>query len=348
MYLSNMKIGYVPYSPTFEQPGDRRRFVHYARSRGIDFEIADPSKRYDVVVLSERADISIWGNYPHGKLVFDLIDSYLAVERTDIKGWLRGTAKFLTRQSKYFQFNYWRAIEQMCRRSAAVICTTEEQARDIVPFCPNTHIVLDAHGMVARQVKSDYRAGTPFRLVWEGLPHTLDSLQIVSPVIKRIARTYPLEIHVVTDMEYLRYLGRFGRAKTSGILSRFLPEAILHEWREETCAQIIQSCDLALIPLCLSDPFSAGKPENKLLLLWKMGMPVVTSATPAYRRAMGRAGVDLCCVDEMDWERALLRCIENESFRREVAASGHMEANTRYSEENNLLAWDNVFRSILA
>ncbi len=54
------RIGYVPYNPTLKAPGDRRRFVAYAQARNLPFELARFDERYDVVILSEVADISIW------------------------------------------------------------------------------------------------------------------------------------------------------------------------------------------------------------------------------------------------------------------------------------------------
>ena len=38
--VDNLSIGYAPYSSDFSAPGDRRRFVYYANSKAIDFEIA--------------------------------------------------------------------------------------------------------------------------------------------------------------------------------------------------------------------------------------------------------------------------------------------------------------------
>ena len=99
-----MKIGYVPYSSSLDMPGDRRRFVFYAETKGLTFEIADPSKKYDVVVLSERADLSVWSRYRHAKIVFDLIDSYLAIPQSDVRGLLRGVSKFAFRQTKWARF----------------------------------------------------------------------------------------------------------------------------------------------------------------------------------------------------------------------------------------------------
>lgn len=344
--LAQLRIGYVPYSNALDRPGDRRRFVYYANKRGIRFEIADPAKEYDLVILSARADISFWSRYSNAKLVYDLIDSYLAIPRTDLKGWLRGLFKFLSGQSRYLQLDHWRAIGNMCASADAVVCSTEEQRRDILRFCSNVHVILDAHLGVTRAVKSDYSAGQPFRLVWEGLPQTLGSLALIRPVLDQLRTRYPIEVHIVSDREFLRYMGQFGNTSTLEMAQRILPGACFHEWRETDCADIICSCDLAVIPLALADPFSAGKPENKLLLFWRMAMPVVTSATPAYMRAMQAAGINLTAKDEADWLAALERLLGDEEARREAGTLGKAYVDREFSEANLLGRWDALFDSL--
>lgn len=340
------RIGYVPYSPSLERPGDRRRFVYYARKRNLPFEIASPDKDYDLVVLSECADISVWSRYDRGHIVYDLIDSYLAIPRNDLKGLLRGTAKFLSRQSRYLQVDHWAAIADLCRRSSAVVCSTEEQKRDISVFNTNTHIVLDIHSPVVSRAKESYSAGRPFRLVWEGLPHTLYSLVGIRDVLEEIRREIPLELHIITDPVYFRYLGRYGQRQTLTSVRKIFPWAVLHEWREDTLADTVCSCDLAVIPLCLDDPFAAGKPENKLLLFWRLAMPAVVSATPAYRRAMASCGADLACVTGQEWYAALKGLIMSEEKRREAGVKGKWLADQSYGEECLLGRWDSVFASI--
>ncbi len=344
--LQDTRIGYVPYSQELDRPGDRRRFVYYASKRGIRFEIADPAKEYDLVILSARADASVWSSYPRAKLVYDLIDSYFAIPRTDLKGRLRGLFKFLSRQSRYLQLDYWKAIGGMCARADAVVCSTEEQRQDILKFCPNVHIVLDAHMGVTRAVKSDYRAQRPFRIVWEGLPQTLGSLALLRPVLDRLQERYPVEMHIVTDSEYFRYMGQYGKTDTLTKARRVLPDVQFHEWKESDCADIICSCDLAVIPLSLTDPFAAGKPENKLLLFWRMAMPVVTSASPAYLRAMQSAGMDLTAKDEADWLAHLERLCGDEAARREAGTLGKAYTEREFSEASLLARWDAVFSSL--
>jgi hypothetical protein len=345
--LKDLRVGFVPYSPSLQMPGDRRRFASYAQQRGIRFELADPRERYDVVVLSERADISVWCDYAKGKIVYDLIDSYLAIPRSDLKGQLRGLAKFITRQHRRPRLNHWRAIEAMCRRADAVVCTTAEQKCDIEKFCSNVRIILDNHSAVTRRVKTDYRVGKVFQLVWEGLPATLDSLWLIRDALHAFGRQHAFALQVVTDPFYYRYLGRYGRRNTLDIVRGLGTQVTLHEWNETTCADIICGADAAIIPLDLRNPFAAGKPENKLLLFWRMGMPAVVSASPAYARAMAGAGLDTACTTGDDWCRALESLVTQESARAGAGRRGRAYADAHFSAAQWLARWDAMFESIL-
>jgi len=344
--LQLLRVGYVPYSDSLESPGDRRRFGYYARKRGIKFEIADPDKKYDLVVLCARADIGVWSQYPDAKLVYDLIDSYLAIPRSSIKGQLRGLFKFLSGQSRYLQLDYWKSVSNMCARADAVVCSTLEQQNDILRFCQNVHMILDAQMDVVRIGKTDYSAGSTFRIVWEGLPYTLGSLALMRPVLEKLRLKFPVEMHVVTDREYWRYMARYGKVNTVEEAERILPGVVFHEWNESDCADIICSCDLAVIPLALDDPFSAGKPENKLLLFWRMGMPAVTSASPAYLRAMHAAGMDFAIKDEVGWVSKIERLAGSQDARREAGELGKAYADREFSEASLLARWDAVFASV--
>ena len=173
---SHPRIGYAPYSPTLTPPGDRRRFVSYARKRNLPFEIADPNEKYDLVVLSELADISVWPDYPHGKMVYDLIDSYLSVPRTKCEAAASRPRLVPRRKEPRFQIDFLSGIQNICRRSDAVVCSAPEQRKVIEEFCENVHVILDFQAMVVGDVKSDFSAHTPFRLGWEGLPSNLTQL----------------------------------------------------------------------------------------------------------------------------------------------------------------------------
>jgi len=343
---SKPRVGYVPYSTTLAHPGDYRRFAGYAKSRKLSYEVAHPDRKYDLVVLTEWADISIWRNYPHGKIVYDFVDSYLAIPRTDIRGCLRGIAKFISRQHRQLQLSYWEAIRNMCRRSDAVVCTTEDQRSLILPFCDNVHVVLDAHDAVASQVKKDYGLSDPVKLVWEGLPSNISQLGTIRRVLRELGRRYRIELNVVTDLEGALFLGKFWKVQSAAVVRRIFDRTRMHAWDKNTFAGVITGCDIAVIPIDVRNPVAAGKPQNKLLLLWRMGMPVVTSATAAYSRAMNEAGQALTCKDDAEWLTNLERLILDEEARRYAGESGRAYAAGRFGEARTYDQWDAVFRSV--
>jgi glycosyltransferase involved in cell wall biosynthesis len=344
--ISYPRIGYFPYSASLSAPGDRRRFVAYARARGLPFEIAHPEEQYDVVVLSGLSDLTVWPDYRYGKVVFDLINSYLAVPRSDFKQMFRGLFKYMNGAHRRLRVDYKGAIASMCRRADAVVCTTEEQKQQIAAYCHNVHIVLDAHSSEIRATKQDYKTGGVFRIAWEGLPINVVQLRQIKDVLRELSSRHRLQLDVVTDLEMPRYFGQLGRVATADVVRRIFSDAVVHPWHEETYAAVICQCDLAVIPIDLGDPFASGKPENKLLLLWRMGMPVVASATPAYRRSMINAGLNLTCASPKNWLTVLEALIGDENLRREAGLRGKAYVDANFSEAQVLAAWDSVFSSI--
>lgn len=346
--LRRMRIGYVPIRSDLKAPGDRRRFCYYAAKRGLSFELADPSRTYDLVILSQLADITAWSRYRKGKIAFDLIDSYLAIPPRDVKGALRGIAKFAVRQSRYLQLSFRRSVEEMCRRSDLVICSTVEQKRDIEPFCRNVHVVLDFHTEDVRRVKTDYRAGRMFNLVWEGLPPNLAGFQNIASTLRDLNKQRPLALHLITDLTYRRFMGKVGDTHTVDVVRKLnLPAAYLYQWNDQMMATIATSCDLALIPLAYEDPFAFGKPENKLLLFWRMAVPVLTASTPAYRRAMDLAKLEMTWSNESELRGLLEHYMSDESARAGAGAAGHQVSGSFYSEESTLAKWDSALESLL-
>jgi hypothetical protein len=344
---SEPRVGYIPFSLDLSHPADRRRFPAYARSRGIPFEVARPDRSYDLVVLSEIADLKTWTNYRRGKVVYDLIDSYLAVPRSDPKQLLRGIAWY----SKGFQrqpvFDFRGALERMCRRADAVVCTTEEQQRTISRFCPNVHIALDLHQELIRSVKTDYRAGSPFKLIWEGLPYTVYQLATIRDALREVSRKHPIQLVLVTDLDQKRTIPWLGRVRTLDMARRIFDQVTVLPWERATWSDTITQGDLAIIPIDMNNPFTTGKPGNKLALLWRAAMPVVTSATPAYLRMHEAVGLSqFACLDTPDWIAALEYLIGSEEARAKAGTLGHKYVERALTREAQLQAWDDVLASI--
>ena len=170
---------------------------------------------------------------------------------------------------------------------------------------------------------------------------------LIREALRDIDKKHAIALNVVTDPVSFRHLGRFGRRNTIDVVRGLCTRVTLHEWNEQSCAGIICGCDAAVIPLDLADPFAAGKPENKLLLLWRMGLPVIAAASPAYARAMTAAGLDLVCANEGDWRRQLERVVTDAALRADAGQRGRAHAETHFSEEQLLLRWDRLFETLI-
>jgi hypothetical protein len=349
MDLQRLRIGYAPYGRQLTQPGDRRRFVNYARRRGLQFEIARPEECYDVVVVSLRGDLSVWGNYPRGKtkIVLDMVDSYLSVPKWDIKAILRGTAKFVVRETRHLQLSYRKAIQTMCRRADAVICTAENQKQAILPYCPNVHIILDFQDFLIGSTKENYSSGPTFNFVWEGLSDNLRTFSVIQDVLRELAATRKIALHVLTQLESPLFMGKYWKRQSSQVARKFFDGIFLYQWNEQLFSRIVTACDLALIPIPLDIPLYAGKSANKLILFWRFGVPAVVSATPAYESVLQQCGLPMACRTPEEWSATLRRYMDDENARRDAAERGKAYAEKYHSDEAITEQWDGLFASLL-
>jgi hypothetical protein len=349
---SELRIGYFPSSESLSAPADRRRFVYYARRRGLVFELADPEQHYDLVVLNQRADLSIWRRYRPGKsrIIYEANDSYMSVPMTDLKQLQRGVFKFLSGQSRYLQLDYRRAVAEMCRRADAVVCSTDEQQELIRPYCTNVHMILDFQDQDVLAEKKVYEGGKRFNFVWEGLASSGIPMMLLREMLEPISREHEIALHLVTDLVYHRYSNMIGRVQTPSEVARkfgkFARNVFLYQWNPFALSAIATACDLALIPIDMNNSFARGKPENKLLVLWRMGVPTLTSATPAYTRAMQRAGLDMACRDSAEWRTKILHYMSGLSDRAAAGRKGLHIASTIYSVEEMMQRWDEVLASL--
>lgn len=346
------RVGFSALRNDFTRPDARRRFAHFARMRGLPFEAALPDVPYDLVVSTMGGDLSVWSKLPRTtKLVLDFVDSYFAIPRSDAKARARGLIKFAIGHTRSLHVDYRALMEAACRRADAVVCCTEEQRQSILPFCDNVHPILDFQPETQFATKPDWRAGDPFNVVWEGLPQNLGEFTVVAGVLRELKKRRRIALHLVTDLELARVSTDVLKQPTQRFVKKLLGfgDVFLYQWNHRTLSAIATACDLAVIPLRLDDAFAAGKSENKLILFWRMGVPVVASATNAYRRAVEGAGLaqlgTLCATPE-EWTRAIERMMDDEGARREAAEKGRRFAEAEHGEARLAERWDQALASV--
>jgi glycosyltransferase involved in cell wall biosynthesis len=343
-----MRLAYAPYDASLDAPGDRRRFVAWAKDRGADFEVVDrPRAGIDVAVVCTAADLARWRDAPVGmKVIYDITDDYLGLPDTGLKNRARGLAKFVSGELSRPTLHYRALMVQMCRRADVVVVTSEDQRAHVEQLAGHhdVRIILDCYDADTVDRKRDYALSGSPRLAWEGLPFNVHTLALLREPLAAMADDLRPALHVVTQPTFRPYARRFGRRSSQAIAERALPdiEVVCHRWERSTLADAVAACDVAVIPLPLADGFAHSKSAQKLISLWAMGMPVVTSATPAYEEAMRGAGLELACRTTDDWTRALTTLLSDEDARRSAAHAGRAYVERHASREIMLSRWDEL------
>ncbi len=344
----DLRVAYRPYQIDCTVPGDRRRFIFYAKERNISFEIADPSAKYDIIYLTYGCDLGRWIAYkkanPRTKIIYELIDSYL-LEGAGFFTLFRGAVRFITKKESRLYLDYKKAIREMVSVCDAVVCSTPVQQEDIGRFNNNIHISLDYFSGDITHHKTSYKSSGKLKLVWEGQSYTVKNLLVISDILQKLKEE--VELHIITDPVIKYPFGIFNK-KTSRLLKDLGCNYYLHHWSRENFSAIISEADLAIIPISYRQKLMWNKPENKLLLLWEIGIPVLTSDTPAYKRVMDKAGLDFYCRTGEEWIQKIRQYKdETEDQRRMNAAIASRYLLREHNKERILENWDKIFESVL-
>ena len=332
-------------------PVDRRRLIYWANKRGHQV-VTDLSQKFDVLVLSSRSDLTSWSRKTNRPpLILDLVDGYLGSEHL-WRDWVRGAGKVLTGQVSGFPRPYREIISEACALSQAVICETVEQKSTILPFCKNVHSILDFHEEfpILSFNERDLDANFP-TLIWEGLPFTAKGLLQLREAFNALSENSKISLEMVTDLTYPLFLGKYFYQNTEIILEdipKILGENFhLNKWSLDTVVNTAQKSHLSVLPLDPLGTLNPLKAENRLLMMWRVGLPVLTSPSLAYSRVMANTKLDGICSTPSEWREKITQMVESPEIRKESVERGQQYIRDTHSEALVLEAWDNLFESVL-
>jgi hypothetical protein len=349
--MSKLKIGYIPNSPDMGHPADRRRLAYWAKNRGHEI-ILDLDQPHDVLVLSGRADLTRWSTLSNRPpLILDLVDGYLGKEHL-WRDWLRGTGKVVTGQNSGVPRPYRVIVSDACQLAQAVVCETIEQRETILPFCANTHSILDFHEEFPMlPFNRELQSNNFPALMWEGLPFTAKGLLLLEDAFLEIAQSQPISLEMVTDLEYPLFLGKYFYQNTEKILQG-IPKALgtrfsLTKWNLESVVEAARKSHLAVLPLDPSGTLNPLKAENRLLMMWRIGLPTLASPSLAYLRVMRDTQIEGICNSPGEWKLKILENMNSVDLRQESVERGQQYIRDTHSKTIVLEAWDRLFESVM-
>ena len=236
----------------------------------------------------------------------------------------------------------------MCIRDS---CSTKEQKDCIRQYCDNVLIILDAKTMYNnyKKVENSQPNSSELNIAWEGMPHNIKSFAVIRDALSILSKQYQINLHLITALKYKKYMNRYITKHTFNEVKKHIDidNVNLYQWNELTVSHIASTCDLAVIPINSNDPMDIGKPEDKLLIFWLMGLPTVVSETPAHLMAMSAAGLSMACENTDDWVSAIRNLADNVSNRNQAAKKGYTYASYESNEEKMMSSWDNMFSLVV-
>jgi hypothetical protein len=351
--MSKLKIGYWPLSQTLNSAGDRRRLIFWAKARGHTI-ITDLNQSVDVIVASENSDFNS-SHFAQSKtpVIFDLIDAYLS-PLNPYDDLARGLAKKLSGQISGGVKPFSHHVRDFCVSSAAVICSSTEQEEVIKSYNTKTHVILDSHDEIPFIDPQHPRTGSTneSRILWEGQPATIRGVQQISSVLSQLSETNNLYFDFVTDEKYFEFLNKYIERNTFSLLKKDLGQIAdlvsIVPWTPGNLVEFAKKSAVAMIPIDLSVPMQRLKPENRLLIMWRLGLPCLTSPSPAYARVARQAGVKAVCDNAQDWFENFNRLLNDPGFAHTEVMSGQNYLRKNHNRTILLNKWDLAVESVMS
>jgi hypothetical protein len=350
--MRKLKVGYWPLSPALNSAGDRRRLIFWAKARGHTI-VSDLTQSVDVIVASENSDFnSPYFTQKQVPVIFDLVDAYLT-PLNEFDDLARGIAKKISGQISGSIKPFSHHVRDFCLNSSAVICSSIEQEKIIKRHNANTHVILDSHEEIPFVDRSKPRSSISnhHRILWEGQPATIRGIKLITPTLTKLSKTVPLSLDFVTDENYFRFLNKFIERRTHSLLKKDLGQIInlvnVIPWSAESLVETARASTVAVIPIDLSVPMQRLKPENRLLIMWRLGLPCLTSPSPAYLRVSRQAGVVAACNNSEEWFKNFNLFLNDpdSAFKEIVAGQNYLHEN--HNQTILLKKWDFAVESVM-
>jgi hypothetical protein len=341
--MDKLTVAYGGMSSDYSAPGDRRRFAGFALRHNLKIcQLGQDLRKSDVAVLTLGSDISRWKEIKrtHGKLVLDIVDSYIDESSLSPKKHMRGLYKSVSRQISIPHLRYTDLIKRVIANADLVVCASVEQQKRIEILNSNVHVIGDCFDELTMEVYKPRALTLGTNLLWEGMPDNLGHLKLLPNVNQAFNLTVVTSPLIKDRFKLGREIPTTKFLEDSGISCSLVP------WTISNLKQLAATSTLAVIPISSTNSIAWRKSENKLLGLWSLGVPVLASPTPSYTRVSLEASLSNCLVEDTEWGNAVNMMSSNLDLMNQVARQGHRYASVRTASRVLDVLWKKSFESI--
>ena len=339
-----MKIGYGGYASGNNGIADRRRIIFWAEKRGHTLVQADNSEA-DIVVITSSSDANYWAQKHLNKpLILDVVDGLIG-EQSLAKDYFRGIAKWATRENTpHLPRRYSQSLLSVARKCQRVICSSPEQVAEWKKFGISAIDILDFHEEIPKVSRTlDNALYQDFSLFWEGLPATLGSMELLENVFKD-NETTKYTLNILTNTDSYKYMNKYVKVNLKNLINKQLELDNLHvqieQWNIQNLTRFAQNSSLGVLPISANKGYNHLKAENRLLIMWRLGLPVLASPLDSYIRVMREADIPGICEDKSEWSRKSKLLSNSLQLQQEFIEKAQNYLSKRHTVEDLLEKWD--------
>ena len=342
---------YDSYSADLTQIADRRRIGLWIHKK--DFEVFDSENNpINIQVIQPFTDpFLIQRLNTETKVVLDMVDGYLV----DTPSVLLDYARYFLRSSKIqalmHPMRFSNSLRKICALVDMVVVASDEQAALVKPFNRNVRVIRDSHDELGQPLPiKEFSTNRNLNIFWEGLGFTLIHFKDVANDLGEFLISTNSTLHLVTNESFPRFAGKFGKIDAKREIKEMFGQAssriVVHAWSEKTVSEIAAKCEFGIIPISQQNRFAQLKPENKLLIYWRLGLQTLFSDTPSYVRLAHEVGVPEYSVKSGEWAEKLKEIAEAGGCLSENMLKAQ-EYLLRFHSENLILGqWKEALNSL--
>jgi len=337
------RIRYVGHSPDLSHPADRRRIGLLADTE--EFEIVSPTSiNFDYTLLTPNANLTRYLKNKQGRPVYlDIVDGYLSTARNPLEDLARNILRSYQKKSSLGSITYTNHLKRSIREADGCVVASVEQLSSIRHLNQNISVISDCHMELSRIIYNPKMCG----ILWQGFGSNLKHLLHIAPELDLVIQKNDLSLFVMTERRYKKFGNLIYNQETMKLLRRKFPKSFERvefvDWSIPNFTKTAEKSGLGIIPITPDDKFAQMKAENKLLELFSIGLPVLTSETPAYKRVFDEVGQGDNCVSEGKWGERIEAVMSDSGKRVKMQMAGSDYIRSFHQKKSKVEKWRRVF-----
>jgi hypothetical protein len=119
------------------------------------------------------------------------------------------------------------------------------------------------------------------------------------------------------------------------------------KWSLDNVIRFAMDSLVGLVPINVESPFQRLKPENRMLIMWRLGLPCLVSLTPSHSRVSLETQLQNTFTDSNSLYSKLIHLLDDFDAQQDNIERGQAYLAKHHNLEVFLSSWDKVLASVV-